>query len=115
MFGFGCLLCGVYKSFWLLVIGRFITGIGGGGFTSLATITVSDIVPIKDRGLYQGYLNIFFHAGAASGGIIAGIFQNYFDWRFAFLVQLPICLTAGILVYVYFNLPPGSQGLGLQS
>lgn len=112
MFGFGCLLSGISSSFWALVAGRFITGIGGGGFNTMATISLSDIVPVRQRGLYQGYVNIFFHLGATSGGLVAGFFQEYFGWRAAFLIQVPICILTGSLVYWYFNLPEGLPGLG---
>lgn len=114
MFIFGCLLCGVTNSFWVLVIGRFITGIGGGGFNTLGTITMSDIIPLRKRGVYQGYGNIAFGLGAASGGVVAGFCQSYFGWRMAFLAQIPICLIAGACIFLYLNLPPGSPGLGAE-
>lgn len=104
-FSTGCLMCGMGNSLTWLVIGRLITGIGGGGFTSLATISVSDLVSKRERGLYQGYINIFFHAGAASGGIVAGIFDSWLGWKWAFLMQVPICLVSGLAVFLWFNLP----------
>lgn len=104
-FLFGCLICGLGNSLTWLVAGRLITGIGGGGFTSLATISVSDLVSNRERGLYQGYINIFFHAGAASGGVVAGIFDSWLGWKWAFLFQVPICLVTGAAVYIWFNLP----------
>lgn len=104
-FSMGCLMCGLGDSLVWLVIGRLITGIGGGGFTSLATISVSDLVSNRERGLYQGYINIFFHAGAASGGVVAGIFDSWLGWKWAFLFQVPVCLLTGLAVYLWFNLP----------
>lgn len=104
-FFFGCLLCGIGENLSYLIIGRMITGIGGGGFFSLATIAISDLVSMRERGLYQGYINIFFHAGAASGGILAGIIDSLFGWKWTFLIQLPICFTTGIAVYIWFKLP----------
>lgn len=104
-FSLGCLMCGLGDSLSCLIAGRLITGIGGGGFTSLATISVSDLVSNRERGLYQGYINIFFHAGAASGGIVAGIFDSWLGWKWAFLFQVPICLLTGVAVFFWFNLP----------
>ncbi|KAG7817921.1 hypothetical protein KL928_003820 [Ogataea angusta] len=114
LFGFGCLLCGITSSFWVLVFGRFITGIGGGGFNTLSTITLSDVIPTRQRGLYQGYMNIAFGFGTASGGVVAGFFHHYFGWRSAFLVQVPICILSAVLVLFFLELPKGSPGRGLE-
>ena len=104
-FFFGCLMSGVGDNLTYLIVGRMITGIGGGGFFTLATISVSDLVPTRERGLYQGYINIFFHAGSASGGVLAGIIDAYFGWKWAFLIQVPVCFITGLAVYLWFELP----------
>lgn len=104
-FFFGCLLSGIGKNLTYLIIGRAITGIGGGGFFTLTTISVSDLVPTRERGLYQGYTNIFFHAGSASGGVLAGIIDSYLGWKWAFLIQVPVCFLTGLAVYLWFELP----------
>jgi MFS family permease len=110
-FFLGCLLCGVGDSLTWLIVGRAITGIGGGGFFSLSTITVSDLVSTRERGLYQGYGNIFFHAGAASGGVLAGVIEALLGWKWTFLLQLPVCLVSGLVVYFYFELPPREDNI----
>lgn len=104
-FSVGCLLCGISKDLTLLVVGRMITGIGGGGFFSLATIAVSDLVAKRERGLYQGYVNIFFHAGSASGGIVGGMIDSWLGWKWAFLIQVPVCFLSGVAVFLWFELP----------
>lgn len=42
-------------------------GIGGGGMTTIVSILMSDIVPLRERGTWQGILNIVFASGAACG------------------------------------------------
>lgn len=108
-FFFGCLICGIGKNLQYLIIGRLITGIGGGGFFSLATITVSDLVATRERGLYQGFVNIFFHAGSAGGGVLAGMIDSWFGWKWAFLIQVPVCFLTGLAVYLKFELPKSDQ------
>lgn len=104
-FFIGCLISGVGNTVLTLVIGRLIAGIGGGGFFSLATITISDLVDTRERGLYQGYLNVFYHAGSASGGILGGIVDSYLGWKWAFLLQVPIAAATGLAVFYWFELP----------
>lgn len=42
-------------------------GIGGGGMTTLVSIIMSDIVPLRERGTWQGIINIIFALGAGCG------------------------------------------------
>lgn len=112
----GCLICGLSKNLWTLVAGRFIAGIGGGGVTSLGSITASDIVPLRSRALYQGIFNFFFGLGIAIGGLIGGWFsESKNGWRMAFLVQVPLCAISLVLIIIFLKLPPGCKGLGLVS
>ncbi|KAK7208638.1 membrane transporter [Myxozyma melibiosi] len=101
-FGVGSVLCGLAPSFWFLVGARILTGIGGGGLTSLTAITLSDIVPLRQRGVLQGIGNILWGCGAAFGGVVGGIITEAFGWRWAFLSQGPIIALS--IVTITFNL-----------
>ncbi|EMG48431.1 fnx2 Vacuolar membrane amino acid uptake transporter fnx2 [Candida maltosa Xu316] len=114
LFGIGCVICGVADSVLVLVIGRFITGWGGSGLTSLGTITMSDMIPLRDRGYYQGLANICFGLGSASGGIIGGVIADWIGWKFVFLLQVPLAALVFLAIYFYLNLPAGSPGLGVK-
>ncbi|CAK7901068.1 vacuolar basic amino acid transporter 1 [[Candida] anglica] len=110
-FAIGCFICST-DSLLMLVIGRFVTGIGGGGLTALGTITMSDIVPLRSRGLYQGLGNVCFGLGAASGGVLGGVVADLLGWKYVFLLQVPLAMLVGIAIYFNLNLPAGSPGLG---
>lgn len=110
-FAVGCCIC-VTDNLWVLVFGRFVTGWGGSGLTILGTITMSDLIPLRDRGMYQGMANIFFSLGAASGGIVGGFVADAFGWRYVFILQVPLAVIVGVAIYFNLNLPKGSPGLG---
>lgn len=112
-FGVGCCICVTDSLAWL-VFGRFITGCGGSGLTTLGTITMSDLIPLRERGLYQGLANICFGLGAASGGIIGGLVSDYLGWKYVFMLQVPLAVIVGLAIYFFLNLPPGSPGLGAE-
>lgn len=106
----GCLMCGLTPSFWGLVGARFISGIGGGGVTSMCSITISDIVPLRDRALYQGMCNFFFGLGTACGGIVGGWFSDHSGgWRMAFLIRVPLSALSSLLIAAFMKLPPRSK------
>ncbi|CUM62950.1 uncharacterized protein PRCAT00000510001 [Priceomyces carsonii] len=111
LFTIGCVVCATDSLIWLIV-GRFVTGCGGSGLTTVGTITMSDLIPLRDRGLYQGLANVFFGLGAASGGLVGGIIADTLGWKYVFILQVPISLLVGFLIYQFLVLPVGSPGLG---
>jgi EmrB/QacA subfamily drug resistance transporter len=111
LFGIGCIICSTDSLKWL-IIGRFITGCGGSGLTSLGTITMSDLIPLRERGYYQGLANICFGLGTASGGLLGGIVADLLGWKWVFILQVPLTIIVGLAIYINLNLPEGSPGLG---
>lgn len=72
IFGLGCLFCGLSKTIDQLILARAFAGIGGGGMTTLVSILFSDVIPLRERGTWQGYINIIYAFGAAAGAPLGG-------------------------------------------
>jgi MFS family permease len=64
-----------------LVAARAFAGIGGGGMTTVVSILMSDIIPLRERGKWQGYVNIIYATGAASGAPLGGLLADSIGWR----------------------------------
>ncbi|RCI13016.1 hypothetical protein L249_1097 [Ophiocordyceps polyrhachis-furcata BCC 54312] len=109
VFGLGCLGCGLAQDVTQLCIFRAISGIGGGGMNSVVAILMTDIVPLRDRGVWQGYLNIIFAAGTSTGAPLGGLLADSLGWRWSFLVQTPLCIVAWIAVYCVLDAPSTSR------
>ena len=105
VFGIGCLLCGLATTMDELIAARAFAGIGGGGMTTVVSILMSDIVPLRERGTWQGIINIIFASGSGFGAVIGGIFADYWSWRWAFLIQAPLCALAIAGVVFTLKLP----------
>lgn len=97
-FGIGCTICGLSYSLMPLIVGRVIAGIGGGGLLTVSTIAVSDLIPLRQRGIYQGIGNIAYGSGAAIGGALGGVLSQWIGWRGVFLIQVPLIVCSGTLV-----------------
>ncbi|KAJ5175003.1 uncharacterized protein N7482_000880 [Penicillium canariense] len=105
IFGMGCLFCGLARNINELIAARVFQGIGGGGMTTVVSILMSDIVPLRDRGLWQGIINIIYATGSGIGAPLGGILADYIGWRWAFLAQFPMCILAFIAVSLMLKLP----------
>lgn len=105
VFGFGCLGCGLSRDIVQLCISRGIAGVGGGGMNALVSILVTDLVSLRDRGVWQGYINVVFAAGVASGAPIGGLLADSIGWRWAFAGQFPIAILAWLAVYMVLDMP----------
>lgn len=104
VFTIGCLQCATAGSVGGFVSGRFLSGFGA-GLNSLSSIITSDLIPLRDRGVYQGLGNIFFCLGCAVGGTCGGWISQNWGWRAAFWCQVPIGVLSFVVIVVYFNLP----------
>ncbi|KAL9099535.1 MAG: hypothetical protein Q9163_004983 [Psora crenata] len=89
-FTLGCLLCGLSQTMNQLIIARAITGVAG-GFNTIASIVLADIVPLRKRGIWQGWRNLVFAVGLGAGSC-GGWVTDRIGWRWSFLLQVPVCL-----------------------
>ncbi|KAI1878181.1 uncharacterized protein JN550_000363 [Neoarthrinium moseri] len=105
VFGLGCLGCGLSQDIISLCISRGVAGMGGGGMNAVVSILMTDLVSLRDRGVWQGYINIVFAAGIASGAPLGGLMADSIGWRWAFIGQFPISIIAWLAVYLVLNLP----------
>lgn len=105
MFGLGCLFCGLAQDINQLIVARAFAGVGGGGIPTVVAILLSDVILLKDRGTWQGYVNIIYSTGAAAGAPLGGFLADGIGWRWSFLGQVPLCLVAFAAVALTLQLP----------
>lgn len=104
-------ICAFAKSEWVLIVGRLGAGIGRCVIMAVGTFVWSDAVPLRRRGVWQGWGNICFGFGSGIGGFVGGWFNDTFGWRAAFFIQTPITLTAMILVFFAVNIRIVGNGM----
>ncbi|ROT41809.1 MFS general substrate transporter [Sodiomyces alkalinus F11] len=97
IFAVSTLWCACAGSMTSFILARAVCGIGAGGMMTLGGIIMSDIVPIEQRGAYQGYMNIIYGAGSALGAALGGAMADHLGWRWEFGVQvIPLILLCFI-------------------
>ncbi|KAH0584632.1 hypothetical protein H2248_010164 [Termitomyces sp. 'cryptogamus'] len=106
----GILACGCSFNMEMLIISRFISGIGGGGISMVSGIIISDMYSLRTRGFLQSISGVFYGLGMGLGGPIGGLVTDWFGWRWAFLMQVPLfALCFGL---TFFNLHYDTPGNG---
>ncbi|WP_045077365.1 MDR family MFS transporter [Psychromicrobium lacuslunae] len=107
----GSIYAGFVHSMGELAVARGIQGLGAGGLMSLGLAIIGDIVPLKDRGKYQGYFMSVFGVSSVLGPVVGGFFAGSSQilwlegWRWVFLINVPIALAALIVVWIFLHLP----------
>ncbi|KAH9936930.1 iron permease [Amylocystis lapponica] len=106
----GSILCGVSKSMNFLIAGRTVQGVGGGGIASTTAIIISDLVPLRERGVFNGLIGIAWSAGSGMGPIVGGALAQSGQWRWLFYLNIPICGVAAVLIVLFLRTrtPPGT-------
>ncbi|KAI0759699.1 iron permease [Trametes elegans] len=112
LFFLGSALAGSAQSMNWLIGARTVQGMGGGGIINLASIILSDLVSLAERGVYQGFLILTYAIAAAVGPSIGGSLAEKATWRWLFYLNLPLAGIGFVLVALFLRVrtPPGSLG-----
>lgn len=92
----GSLITSTSMTFQHFIIGRVITGAGGGGIFIVASIMAIQMTSPKKRGLYMGLANAAMTVGVSLGAVIAGALEPKIGWKPLFGIQAPMSLLAGV-------------------
>ncbi len=96
LFMAGSFLCGWADSMTWLIVARAIQGLGAGGLMVTSSAVIADVVPLSERGKYQGLIGALFGVSTVVGPLLGGLFVDHLSWRWAFYVNLPL----GVVVLV---------------
>ncbi|RJQ78639.1 DHA2 family efflux MFS transporter permease subunit [Pseudonocardiaceae bacterium YIM PH 21723] len=94
IFGVGSFFCGFADDMLWLIIWRAVQGIGGGGLMVTATALIADVIPMRERGKYQGLLGSVFGVVTVAGPMLGGFFVDHLSWRWVFYVNIPLVVVA---------------------
>src|SRR3954467_614333 len=103
VFLLGSALSGAAASLGELIAFRALQGLGAGGLMTLAMAIVADIIAPRERGRYQGYIQMVFVVASVAGPLLGGFFADHLSWRWVFYVNLPI--GAAALTVISTTLP----------
>ncbi|WP_439524019.1 MDR family MFS transporter [Marivita sp.] len=99
----GATLAGLAQSMGVLIAGRAIQGLGGGGLIVVSMAVVADVLPPRQRGQAQGLLGAVFGVSTVIGPLVGGFLVEALSWHWIFFANFPIGILA--LVVLHSALP----------
>ena len=100
----GSVLCGLSGSMTMLVASRALQGIGGGAIMVTAMAVIGEVIPLRERGRYQGALGAVFGVTTVIGPLLGGFFTDHLTWRWAFWINIPVAIV--VLLVAVTAIPP---------
>ena len=95
--------CAFSSSLAGFVIWRFVQGIGGAMMTPVGRLVIVRSVPKPELVAAMATLTIPALIGPMLGPPLGGLIVTYADWRWIFLVNIPIGLIGIVMATIHFN------------
>ncbi len=97
LFASGSLACALAPSLPFVIGFRVIQGFGGGAMVPVGMAIIYEVFPADRRGTAMGVWGIAAMAGPAIGPALGGWLVTAFDWRWLFLINVPIGAIGTVL------------------
>ncbi|MER6633372.1 MFS transporter [Streptomyces sp. NPDC000987] len=105
VFLLGSLLCAAAWNMGTLIAFRIVQGLGGGALQGTVQTLAADLYPLQERPRIQARLSTVWAVSAVAGPALGGVLAAYADWRWIFLVNLPIGAVALWLIARHLHEP----------
>ena len=90
----GAFISASATSMLMLICGRVVQGMGGGGMISSAQMVLGDMAPPKERAKYYTYFSIAFTTAGGCGPVLGGWICDHLYWWMIFLWKIPFSVVA---------------------
>jgi DHA2 family multidrug resistance protein len=100
------LFCGLAPSLELMLVGRVLQGIAGGGLAPVAQAILIDTFPPEKRASAFALYTVVLVTAPAVGPVLGGWITDNYSWRWIFFINVPIGLIALLLSSKLLQDPP---------
>lgn len=86
-----------------LIAFRGVQGLGAGSIMATVNTIAGDIYSVKERAKIQGYLSSIWGVSAIVGPALGGALAEFVNWRWIFLINLPIGILSVVFLVLFFK------------
>ena len=90
----GSLVCALAPSMLVLILGRALHGLGGGGLASMGMVVLGDVATPRERGRYYAYFAVIYTTAGGCGPALGGFLADHLHWSAIFWLNIPLGLAA---------------------
>src|SRR5262245_54994130 len=102
----GSLVCALAPNMTVLILGRALHGVGGGGLASTGAVVLGDVVAPKERGRYYAYFAVIYTTAGASGPALGGFLSDHIHWSAIFWLNIPLGIAAAAVTTILLRRLP---------
>ena len=99
LFASSCVICGMATNAYIFILGILIFGIGYGSAVATIKTLIADICETAEQPKVQGLTGMIENAAQLIGPVLGGLFADYLNWRWAYLVCVPLTLIGLFIAY----------------
>ena len=99
-------LCGVAPTLGIMLIARVMQGIGGGGLAPVEQAILVDTFPPAKRASAFALYTVAIVTAPAIGPVLGGWITDNYNWRWVFLINIPVGLASLYLTNKFVHDPP---------
>ena len=99
-------LCGIAPSLEVMLLARVLQGIGGGGLAPVEQAILVDTFPAHKRASAFALYTVAIVTAPAIGPVLGGWITDNYNWRWVFLINIPIGLLSMYLTTRFVHDPP---------
>ena len=106
LFTITSLMCGLAPSLPFMLMARVLQGVGGGGLAPVEQSILVDTFPPAKRASAFALYTVAIVTAPAIGPVLGGWITDNYDWRWVFLINIPIGLLSLFLTNRFVHDPP---------
>jgi MFS transporter, DHA2 family, multidrug resistance protein len=105
LFVFGSLMAGASPNLQVLVFCRVLQGLGGGAMMPMSQAILMETFPPEQQAVAMSVWGMGMMIGPVGGPILGGWITDNYSWRWIFYINVPIGITAALMVAVFVHDP----------
>ncbi len=109
LFTIASLMCGLSRSMGMVILSRFLQGVGGGAILPLVQAIMMEIFPQKDWGKAMSLYGFAFVIAPILGPVIGGWLTENWSWPWIFFINVPFGAACVWSISKLVSDPPYAQ------